>query len=103
MLAHTRQHGQRVHEPIARELRPLDKRLPQGDMADTNKQKRPGRPRRPGKNTSGLSVGRIDFKPGPDAEDRLRRIFTILIKRAGDDPPIPRRDSSPDDDGEMEG
>lgn len=27
----------------------------------------------------------IDFNPGPDAEERLRRLFTILVRLADDD------------------
>ncbi len=34
-----------------------------------------------------MRVVGIDFNPGPDAEDRLRRLFTILLKLADDDSP----------------
>ena len=35
-----------------------------------------------------MKVVSIDFNPGPDAEDRLRRLFTMLLKLAKDDPPV---------------
>ena len=49
-----------------------------------------------------MRITGIDFNPGPDAEDRLRRLFTILIKLADDDLPFPEADSSRGDCGEME-
>ena len=45
----------------------------------------------------------IDFNPAPDAGERLRRLFTMLVKLVEDDPPVPGTDPSPDDDGEGEG
>ena len=45
----------------------------------------------------------IDFKPAPDAEERLRRLFTILARVVEDDPPAPGEDPSEDEDGEGEG
>ena len=70
-------------------------------MEDKRSRKRP-------KNSGGtgpeLRVTRVDFNPGPDAEDRLRRLFTILVKLAvKDGQPPPQTDSSPDDDGQAEG
>ena len=32
-----------------------------------------------------LKLARIDCNPAPDAEDRLRRIFTILLRHATKD------------------
>ena len=32
-----------------------------------------------------LRLAGIDCKPAPDAEDRLRRLFTILIRHAKED------------------
>ena len=49
------------------------------------------RRRRPGNEGVG-----IDFKPAPDAEERLSRLFTILLKLAEDDPPLPGTDPSRD-------
>ena len=51
-------------------------------------------PRRTG---SELRVARVDFNPGPDAEDRLRRLFTLLVKYATRDKlPVPEQDSPSD-------
>ncbi len=50
---------------------------------------------------TGLGVVSIDFNPGPDAQDRLRRLFTLLVKYAVRDRQLPpRADSSPDGGGE---
>ena len=62
------------------------------DTEDTNSQKKPNRP---AKETPELRVVSIDYNPGPDAQDRLRRLFTLLVKLATHDvPPLPERDSS---------
>ncbi len=47
-----------------------------------------------------MRVVGIDVNPAPDAEERLRRLFTILLRLIEDDPSIPGTDSSPDDGGE---
>ena len=40
---------------------------------------------------------RVDCNPGPDAEDRLRRLFTLLVKYAARDrPPVLEQDSPSD-------
>ena len=44
----------------------------------------------------------IDFNPGPDAEERLRRLFIILLKLADDELPLPGTGSPPDDGSEEE-
>ena len=44
----------------------------------------------------------IDFKPGPDAEERLRRLFIILLKLADDEMPQPGTGSPPDEGREEE-
>ena len=56
--------------------------------------------RRPsqGEDAPELKIVGIDFNPGPDAEERLRRLFIILLKLADDE--MPGTDSSPDYDGE---
>ena len=67
-------------------------------MEDSNRQKRP---KNSGRTGPELRVTRVDFNPGPDAEDRLRRLFTILVKQAvRDDQRPPQADSSPHNDGE---
>ena len=41
---------------------------------------------------------RVISRPGPDAEDRLRRLFTLLLKlSAGDGQAEAGKDSPPDD------
>ena len=49
-----------------------------------------------------MRVVGIDVKPAPDAQERLRRLFTILVELAQDDLPPPGADPSPDDDDEEE-
>ena len=52
------------------------------DMEDTKRQSRGPRPE---EDFSEFGVVRVFSKPAPDAEDRLRRLFTILLKPpAGD-------------------
>ena len=46
----------------------------------------------------------IDFNPGPDAQDRLRRLFTLLVKYATRDKvPPSEADLSLGDGSEDEG
>ena len=57
-------------------------------------QKRPKSPRRTGPE---LRVVRVDCNPGPDAQDRLRRLFTLLVKCAARARlPVPEQDSLSD-------
>ena len=71
-------------------------------MLDTKKTKN-SRSRR-GKADPELRVVEINFNPGPDAEDRLRRLFTLLVKLATQDkPPASETDSSRQDSAEVEG
>ena len=52
---------------------------------------------------SELGVVTIEFNPGPDAQDRLRRPFTLLVKYASEDKlPAPDADSSSEDGSEVE-
>ena len=44
----------------------------------------------------------IDVKPAPDADERLRRLLTILVDLARDDLPLPVTDQSADGGGEEE-
>ena len=66
-------------------------------MEDDKKQKKRGRP---AEDAPDMKVVGIDFNPGPNAEERLRRLFTILVKLADDDLPFPGTDPSPDDGSE---
>ena len=67
-------------------------------MEETKNQHKPkGTRKDPGE----LRVVSIDFNPGPDAQDRLRRLFSLLVKYAVRDRQLPpRADSSPDGGGE---
>ena len=49
------------------------------DMEDTKTRNRRGRPEG---DASDLGVIRVFSNPGPDAEDRLRRLFSLLVKYA---------------------
>ena len=69
-------------------------------MKDTTGQDQPKRRGRSPRDAPELRVVGIDVKPAPDAEDRLRRLFTILVRLVEDDPPTPGKDSSPDEGGE---
>ena len=69
-------------------------------MKDTTGQDQPKRRGRRANDTPELRVVGIDFKPAPDAEERLRRLFTILARVVEGDPYTPRTEPSPDDEGE---
>ena len=60
------------------------------------------RGKRPGDGASKLSVVEVSFSPGPDAQDRLRRLFTLLIKCASRDGSVEAVQGSPPDDGDEE-
>ena len=65
------------------------------DMEDSKTQN--GR-RRPEGEASEFGVVRVISKPAPDAEDRLRRLFTLLLgSSAGDDHAESEKDLPPDD------
>ena len=49
--------------------------------------------RRPEEDASGFGVVRVFSKPAPDAEDRLRRLFTLLLEHAARE-----RQAAPDKD-----
>ena len=69
-------------------------------MKDTTKKNHRKRRERPAKDAPEMRVVGIHFKPAPDAEERLRRLGTILLRLAQDDTPTPGTDPSPDDGGE---
>ena len=48
-------------------------------MGDTSK---PNKPRKSSRDGAELRVVRIRSKPTPDAQDRLRRLFTLLVRYA---------------------
>ena len=63
-------------------------------MKDTNGQKRP---RRTGKDDPELRVVAINCNPAPDAEDRLRRLFTLLLEHAAGESQAAPEDDDPAD------
>ena len=57
------------------------------------------RRRKPSRDEPELRFVGIDVKPAPDAQDRLRRIFTILLEHAASERrAAPAKDSPPDTD-----
>ena len=68
-------------------------------MKDTEGQKKRGRPPR---EHPELRVAGVEFKPAPDAQDRLRRLFTILARVMEDRQPTAGKDPSPEEGGEEE-
>ncbi len=71
-------------------------------MEDATGKNQPKRRRRTARDEPELRVVGIDVKPAPDAQERLRRLFTILVELAQDDPPRPETDPQPDDELEEE-
>ena len=53
-------------------------------MKNAKRQNRRGRPEN---DPPEMKLVGIDFNPGPDAEERLRRLFIILLKLADDEMP----------------
>lgn len=51
-------------------------------MKETNGQRHPNRRRKPVRAPAEIGAVRIFFNPGPDAQDRLRRLASLLIKYA---------------------
>ena len=61
-------------------------------------------PKKPTRASAELGTVTITSNPGPDAQDRLRRLFTLLVKYAiKDQQPTPEPDSPPEDGGGEEG
>ena len=69
-------------------------------MKDTTGQEQPKRRGRKASDGPELKVVGIDYKPAPDAQDRLRRLFTILARVVEGDFATPEAESSQDEDGE---
>ena len=70
------------------------------NMKDNSSQ---NKPKISGGDSPDMRVVGIDFKPAPDAQDRLRRLFTLLVKYAARNRQLPpRTDSSPDGGSEAE-
>ena len=49
-----------------------------------------------------MRVVGIDFNPGPDAEERLRKLFTFLVRLVDDDLPFSGTEPPPGEGGEEE-
>ena len=64
-------------------------------MEDTKTQQERGRPEG---DASEFGVVRVFSKPAPDAEDRLRRLFTLLLKPPAGDGRAASEQNSPLDD-----
>ena len=68
-----------------------------GNLRDTkHRTKRRGRE----SDAPDMRVVGIDFNPGPDAEERLRRLFTILVRLADDELPALGAEHRADEGGE---
>ena len=63
-------------------------------MKDTNSRKKPKSSRR---DAPDIGVVRLASNPGPDAEDRLRRLFSLLVKYATKDRQAAPEEDSPSD------
>ena len=75
------------------QMRPATGPMKQREMKDKDRQK--GR-ERPEGNASEFGVVRVFSKPAPDAEDRLRRLFTLLLEHAATERrAAPMTDSTP--------
>lgn len=62
-----------------------------------DKSRQNGRPK-PEEDFSEFGVVRVFSRPAPDAEDRLRRLFTLLLgSPASDGQPEPPKNPHPDD------
>ena len=72
------------------------------DMTDNTGKEQPKRRGRPPRDAPDMRVVGIEFNPAPDAQDRLRRLFTILAQVMDDGPPVPGMDSQTDEEGEGE-
>ena len=69
-------------------------------MADASNKNKPSKS---GRGDPELGIVRIRYNPAPDAQDRLRRLFTLLVRYATADGTTPPDTHSPrDDDGESE-
>jgi len=69
-------------------------------LADDSKRNKPKGPSRDGPE---LGVVRVRSKPAPDAQDRLRRLFTLLVRYAtADGTTTPEAHSPKVDHGDAE-
>ena len=64
-------------------------------MKDKKRQNRRGKPR---SDASEIGVIRVLYNPGPDAEDRLRRLMSLMVRHATRDGQAPNGEDAPPDD-----
>ena len=80
---------------------PMGSYAPQSDCSHSEtmdgRKTRNGR-ERPKGDASEIGVVRVFANPGPDAEDRLRRLFSLLVKYATQDGQATSDNASPTDD-----
>ena len=67
-------------------------------MRETNGQKQPERRRKPARGGADLGAVRVFFNPGPDAEERLRRVVSLMIRYATQEGRSVQEQHSPMDD-----
>ena len=91
-----RSSGRRRATPNPQRRRPGETPLQPSDMEDA---RRRNRGKRPGDDAPELRVVEINYNPGPDAQDRLRRLFTILLEYAARDGTAAPEQCSPSDEG----
>ena len=60
-------------------------------------EKRRKRRKRPADDTNEIGVIRVFSNPGPDAEDRVRRLVSLMIRYATQDGQTPEKESQPDE------
>ena len=82
--------------PVTRGQRANERLLQRSEMKDAT---RKNRGQRSGDDAQELRVVEISFNPGPDAQDRLRRLFTILLEYAARDGTAAPEQFSPSDEG----
>ena len=69
-------------------------------MKETAGQEQPKRRGRPPSDGPELRVVGVNVNPAPDAQERLRRLFTILARVVESEPPVPGADPSSEGGGE---
>ena len=76
---------------------------PSGDTpprpSDVEDVRRRSRGKRPGADAPEPRVVEVNYNPGPDAQDRLRRLFDMLLEYAARDGSVAPEQRSPSDEG----
>ena len=71
-------------------------------LSDMEDAKKKYRGKRPGDDAPEPRVVEINFNPGADAQDRLRRLFTILLEHVARNGTAAPEQCSPSDEGSEE-